>query len=189
MAPAGMIEKLGGMVNKKRFIHSLGVMQMAHGIAEKFGLDGKKAACAGLLHDCARDLKPRKAAYFIKKYRVKFDPVSKKIPALWHSFLGEFVAKEEFGVNDREILEAIKYHTAGNAAMGQVAKAVYIADYSEINRKYHSSEKIRAKIKTKISLDELVRLVLKDKIAYLIEEGKLIHKDSVDMWNKYNHNI
>lgn len=184
-----MMEKLKGMVNEKRFIHSIGVMQMAYELAEKFGLDGKKAALAGLLHDCARDLKPRRAAYFIKKYKVRFDPVSKKIPALWHSFLGGFVAKEEFGVKDTEILDAIKYHTAGNAAMGPVAKAVYIADYSEINRKYHSSKKVRAVIKTNISLDELVRLVLKDKVAYLIEEGKLIHKDSVDMWNKFNHNI
>jgi len=181
--------KIKGMLDEKRFIHSIAVAQTAVIIAEKYGLDKRKAELAGLLHDCARDLSGLKQQYFIKKYKIRFDPVSKKIPGLRHSFLGAYVAMEEFNVKDREVLEAIKYHTAGNASMGPIAKAVYIADYTEINRKYRSSEKIRAKIKTNISLDEMVGLVLKDKLGYLVEEGKLIHKDSVDMWNQHNHNI
>ena len=181
--------KIKGMLNERRFIHSVGVAQAAVMIAGKYGLDKEKSELAGLLHDCARDLSGFNRQYLIKKYKIRFDPVSKKIPDLKHSFLGAYVAMEEFNVKDREVLEAIKYHTAGNVSMGPIAKAVYIADYTEINRKNRSSKRIRAKINTNISLDELVRLVLKDKLGYLIEEGKLIHKDSVDMWNKYNHNI
>lgn len=185
--PAGMENKIKGMLNERRFTHSLGAAKTAVLIAGKYALDKKKSAVAGLLHDCARDLSPARCKYYIDKYKIKFDPVSKQIPELWHSFIGPYAAYEEFGIKDREILEAIKYHTAGNAAMGPIAKAVFIADYTEINRKYQSSEKIRAKIQTKISLDELTLFVLKGKLSYLIEEGKLIHKDSAGMWNKYNN--
>ena len=182
-------KKILKMVGEKRFIHCRSVAATAVEIAKKYGLNIKKAAVAGMLHDCARGLSRGKSSYYINKYKIRLDHVSKKIPALWHSFIGPYVAMEEFKIRDRSILDAIKYHTAGNTKMGPIAKAVYISDYAEINRKYHTSIKIRAKIKTNIPLDELVRLVLKDKLSYLIEEGKLVHFESLEMWNKYNHKI
>jgi predicted HD superfamily hydrolase involved in NAD metabolism len=182
-----MESKIKGMLKPERFIHCEGTAKMAVIIAEKYSLDKRKAAVAGILHDCARELGASKAGYYIKKYKIKFDPVTKKIPELWHSLIGPYAAFEEFNIKDREILEAIKFHTAGNMHMGPIAKVLYIADYAEGHRKYYSSKKIRAKIITKISLDELLRLVLKYKLSYLIEEGKLIHKNSVDMWNVFNN--
>lgn len=186
---AEMEDKIRDMVGEKRFVHCLGVAETAFEIAGKYGLDKKKAVLAGMLHDCARGLSTAKCSYYIKKYKINIDSVSKKIPALWHSFIGPYVAREVFGIKDKAILDAIKYHTAGNTAMGPLAKAVYVADYAEINRKYHTSKKIGALIKTNIPLDGLVRLVLKDKLSYLIEEGKLVHFESLKMWNKYNHKI
>lgn len=184
-----MESKIKGMLKPKRFIHCLGAAKMAVIIAEKYSVDKRQAALAGLLHDCASELSASKYSYYIKKYKIKFDPITKKIPELWHSFIGPYAAFEEFNIKDGEILEAIKFHTAGNMDMGPIAKVLYIADYAEVHRKYYSSTKIRAKIKTNISLDELLRLVLKYKLSYLIEEGKLIHKNSVDMWNAFNNNI
>lgn len=189
LIPPGIETGIRKMLGEKRAAHCLRVAATAVEIAEKYGLNVKKAALSGMLHDCAKGLSKKECAFYIKKYKITLDPVSKKIPALWHSFLGPYVAAEEFGIKDKVVLDAIKYHTAGNRRMGPLAKAVYVADYTEIHRKYHSSKKIRAKIKTNIPLDELVRLVLKDKLSYLIEEGKLLHSESLEMWNKYNHKI
>lgn len=175
------------MLKEKRFKHSLGVANVAVKLAEKYGFDKKKAALAGLLHDCARDLSKKKCDYFIRKYKIKFDAITRKVPALWHSYIGPYVAAEEFNITDTKILQAIKYHTSGNINMGAIAKAVYIADYTEPSREYQYSKKIRAKLNTKIALNELVRLVLKDKLSYLLSEGKLIHTATIDMWNKYNN--
>ncbi|MEI7542738.1 MAG: bis(5'-nucleosyl)-tetraphosphatase (symmetrical) YqeK [bacterium] len=179
--------KLKNILKEKRFIHSIGVANMALKLAEKYGLNKKKAVIAGLLHDCARDLSRKKSNYFIKKYNIKFDDITRKVPALWHSYIGPYVAKEDFEIIDNEILQAVKYHTSGNINMCSIAKAVYIADYTELSRKYQSSKQIRAKINTKISLNELLRFVLKDKLVYLLSEGKLIHTATIDMWNKYNN--
>ncbi|MGI6777565.1 MAG: HD domain-containing protein [Acetivibrionales bacterium] len=44
-----------------RFVHSIAVMETAVKLAEKYGLDCEEAGIAGLLHDCARDLKVEEA--------------------------------------------------------------------------------------------------------------------------------
>ena len=45
------------------------------------------------------------------------------------------IMKHEFGVNDEEVLLAIKYHTTGRQQMTKTEKLVFIADYIEPGRK------------------------------------------------------
>jgi len=49
--------KLESVLSPKRFEHSLGVMDTAINLAEKYGGNVEKAALAGILHDCAREIK------------------------------------------------------------------------------------------------------------------------------------
>lgn len=53
-------DKLQKVLSPKRFKHSLGVMETAVKLASKFGVDVKKAELAGILHDCAREIKRKK---------------------------------------------------------------------------------------------------------------------------------
>ena len=48
--------KLKDSITKKRFIHSLNVMELAAELAAAHGIDQEKAAIAGLLHDCAKNI-------------------------------------------------------------------------------------------------------------------------------------
>ena len=59
----------------------------------------------------------------------------KKQIDLTHPFLGAEVAKREYGVEDEEILEAIRWHTTGKPDMTVLDKIIFIADYIEPNRK------------------------------------------------------
>ena len=94
------------------------------------------------------------------------------------------VAREEFGVRDREILDAIRFHTIGKKGMNKTARILYVADYTEFARAYGPSKKIRAMIgKRGITLDELVRSVVSEKLIYLIKTDKLIHPDAIELWN------
>ena len=47
-------EMLKNCLSYERYIHSLGTMEKAMELAERFGLDVEKAQVAGLLHDCAK---------------------------------------------------------------------------------------------------------------------------------------
>ncbi len=155
-------------------------------LAKKYKAGVKTAALAGLLHDCAKDLSTAEEARLIRRYSVKMDPVSKKIKPLWHCFLGPYVAMEKFGVTDKKILGAIANHTAGKPGMDVISKIVYVADFSEEGRAYGSSRAVRKRIFSKISLDELTLFVLKEKLRYLIDQGKLIHNNSILLWNSLN---
>jgi predicted HD superfamily hydrolase involved in NAD metabolism len=178
-----MENKLRPLITPKRFDHSVGVAKTALTIASKYGIDEKKCVLAGFLHDCAKDMPESRITAYLKKYKINLDDITKKTPALRHSLVGPYAARDIFGVRDHEILDAIKYHTSGNRRMCPVAKVVFVADYTEINRKHRDSKKIRSKIWTDITLDELVKNVLKDKLSFLLEEGKLIHPDAIRMWN------
>ena len=51
-----MIEKLRNTLEKKRFEHSINVMNSAVELAKRYGADVEKTQIAGLLHDCAKNI-------------------------------------------------------------------------------------------------------------------------------------
>ena len=54
MSIDAMKKQLKSRLKPSRYQHSLGVMDTAVFLADRFGVDEEKARVAGLLHDCAR---------------------------------------------------------------------------------------------------------------------------------------
>src|SRR6056297_3466296 len=153
--PEYMVNRLKKLLGKKRFVHSVQTSKIAASLASKYGVSRKKAAVAGLLHDCAKDYPRKEMKKYLKTKRESREIL--KCPATWHCFYGESVAGSVFGVRNAEITAAIKYHTTGHENMGPLAKVIYVADFIEPSRKYRGSENVRRKISTgKSSLDGLV---------------------------------
>ena len=50
------------------------------------------------------------------------------------------IAKEQFGIEDIDILNAIKYHCSGRIHMSMLEKIIYVADFIEDGRKFCPSE-------------------------------------------------
>lgn len=44
------------------------------------------------------------------------------MPALIHAKLGAYLAENEYGIKDREVLDAITYHTTGRPEMTMLEK-------------------------------------------------------------------
>ncbi len=128
--------RLHTTLTPKRFKHTQGVAEEAAKMAKRYGADEKKAYIAGLLHDCAKCIPTSEKLPLCKKYGVKLDDVLIKNPDLTHSFLGAKIAEKDYGIKDKDILNAIAYHTTGRADMSLLEKIIYIADYIEPNRKY-----------------------------------------------------
>ena len=66
-------------------------------------------------------------------------------PPVVHAFLGALVAEKDFGIDDKEIINAIKYHTTGRPNMTLLEKIVYVADIIEITRGSNLDE-VRKKV-------------------------------------------
>ena len=127
--------QLSEELDKKRYAHTLGVAYTAVSLAMAHGTDMYNAYLAGLLHDNAKCISSEKKRKLCKKYDIVLNEAEDKNPDLLHAKLGAIRAREKYHVEDRAVLEAIKYHTTGKPAMTELEKIIYIADYIEPNRK------------------------------------------------------
>lgn len=163
-------ESLKKELKKSRYIHTLGVMDTAVHLAEIHGGDVEKARYAGLLHDCAKCLTDDEKVDLCRERGIEISKAEAGNPALLHAKCGAVLAKERYGVEDKEILHAIRFHTTGCPDMTLLDKIIYIADYIEPNRDQapHLAE-LRALAET--DLEETLYRILKDTVDYLLVQN------------------
>jgi HD superfamily phosphohydrolase YqeK len=85
-------------------------------------------------------------------------------------------------MEDYEILEAIRYHTLGEAGVGNLAKLLFIVDALEKYRTYEGVESLRSEIQGR-SLDETYILVLKRTIIDMISKDKILAPATIGAYN------
>lgn len=173
---------LKNSINLARYEHTLSVVRCIKTLADIYELDVEKATIAALLHDCGREIKNDKSVTFADENGIKIDNVERVLPILIHAKIGAYLAKKKYGIIDKEVLSAIKYHTTGSKNMGKVAMALYIADMLEENREFDGVKQLRDKI-GKVGLEELMFACLNSSIGYLLKTRLPIHKDSIKTYN------
>jgi predicted HD superfamily hydrolase involved in NAD metabolism len=121
-------------VPPSRVKHILGVEQMARDLACHYQLDADKAAQAGLMHDLAKYFKPEKLLEMARAEGMELNEVDISNPHLLHADASAIVARNTFGIQDAEILDAIANHTLGRPQMSQLSCIVFLADALEPGR-------------------------------------------------------
>ncbi len=179
---ATMQAMLKAALPPKRYRHSLAVYDLALELAALHGLDAGKAAVASLLHDCGREVPLRESAAAALKLGLCPGELELAEPVLLHSWLGVYFARHKYGIEDAEILEAIRYHTTGAPGMSRLATAVYLADMLEPARDFPEIGKLRRLARQ--DLDAALLAAYRHTIAYLLEEGLFIHPDCVNGYNQ-----
>jgi len=172
-----MIVVLAAQLRPARFRHSREVSRTAVRLAERWGVEVEKARIAGILHDCARNLKGE--ALFSAAIQNGLEPskLERLQPALLHAPPGAIIAERRFGVVDPEILRAIRYHTTGAAQMTMLDKVIYLADYIEPGRNFVGVERVRELAET--DLDAALLAAYDNTIIYVLAGGALLHQDTV----------
>ncbi len=171
---AGTLEsKIRRRLKPERFTHSVNVAKKAVELAEKYGVDTRKAYIAGMVHDCAKNIPHEKARQKCIDYDVELDEGEISNPGLIHAKLGERIAHIEFGIGDKEILSAIKWHTLGHPDMTKLEKIIYVADMIEDGRTFPGVKELR-KIAEK-DLDEAVEACTAATVRHNEKYGKEIH--------------
>ncbi len=169
--------QLQQMLSPRRFSHSLKVMEASIKLAEKYGEDVEKAAIAGLVHDCAKNIKSEDIFVLCDKYSIIVDDIMKKEPTLLHGMIGSFLARELFGIEDPSILGAIADHTMGRAGMDTLGSILFVADYIEDTRDFDGVEEIREAAKE--SLEKAILKGIDITIRHILKKGTLLHPQTV----------
>lgn len=170
----------------KRFEHTQGVEYTAAALAMCNGAPIMDARIAGLLHDCAKCLSDRKKLEICLKHQIPVTEVERRNPFLLHSKAGAWLAREKYGVEDPDILNAIRYHTTGRENMSLLEKIIFVADYMEPGRKQGEVGELQ-KIRQLAfqDLDEALLKILDSTLQYLKSGGGEIDPATEATWRYY----
>lgn len=173
-----IIKDLSEVIKPKRFKHILRVNETAIKINKKhkLGLDQDQLQYTALLHDCAKGVEEKYFNEYKDKYNLEYDTVF-EIPAISHAIIGEIVAKERYGIEDPEILDAIRWHTTGKEDMTLLNKVLCAADFIEPGRDFEHAKIARKKIKK--DFNEGLYYLFDVQIKHLKECGEEIDSNTI----------
>ncbi len=161
IAPALALEK------ETRREHSYRVARMAVGRAASAGISEEKALLASALHDCG------KYVPLTSPLLEDFTPPDNVPPPVMHQYTGAYLARHCFGIEDEEVLDAIRYHTSGKAGMTPLGMLVYLSDLLEEGRDFKGIDRLRALFRT--DLEVCLYHSLKDQLDYLKQSEKSVY--------------
>lgn len=175
-------EKLNLMLPQNRIDHSINVADCAVKLSKIYNIDSDKAYIAGLVHDCAKYLNKEEVEEYINKYEIYLDELEDESLALSHSVIGASIARYEFGIDDIEIIDAIKYHTTGKEDMNLLEKIIYMADLIEDGRNFPMVDRLRELTCGK-DIDKALLLSFDNTIKFVINNNQLIHPRTISARN------
>ena len=168
---------LESSISPKRLIHSINVSNTAKRLAVLYGGNITKAGIAGLVHDCARELDRSQLLSCIEEEGIVADGLTLGIKELMHGPAAVHICRKIFGIEDQEILNAVRFHTTGREDMSLLEKIIYLSDFIEPSRSFDGVEELR-KLAVE-DLDKSLLLAFNSSIEYLISKNALIHMDTV----------
>lgn len=177
--------ELNLILKKSRYQHSIGVKDVACDLAAIYGYDMNKAEIAGILHDCAKYLTDEQLLEKCEEYHLSVTEIERKCPFLLHGKVGAIFARDKYGIEDEEILNAIIYHTTGRPAMTLLEKIIFTADYIEPFRKLIPKIDVIREIAYS-DLDLAVTMTLENILNYLKQSSSEIDDMTEETYNYYN---
>jgi predicted HD superfamily hydrolase involved in NAD metabolism len=169
---------LADHVPESRLRHVLRVEEMAIALAHHHHLNANQAAQAGLMHDLAKFFPPQRLLQMAQAEGLALDPVDQADPKLLHADVGAIVARDEFGITDSEVLDAIRNHTLGRPGMSSLSCIIYLADALEPGR----GATAKLKELRELSQRDLATAVWRtadDSLKYLLNSRHLIHPRTI----------
>ena len=166
----------------QRYEHSLAVATEAKRLAGKWGADPDKAYTAGLLHDIMKNTAPALQLQILKDFDILLDAVEQSSPKLWHAVSGAAFIERVLGVDDEEILTAVRYHTTARAGMSLLERVLYLADFTSADRDYNDVDVMRRLVDE--DADEAMRYALRYTITELMQNEAPIHPDTFGAYNE-----
>ena len=175
------IDLIKSKLSTYRFNHSVEVAKSAVYLSEKYGGDSDKMYIAGLLHDVLKESDREETFYYVDKYMIPLTVLEETTPKLWRAIVGAEYIRNELGIDDDEIITAVRYHTTGRKDMTLSEKILFIADFISADRDYNGAGEMRER--AEISLECAMDMGLSFTITDLVEKGRPVHPDTVDAYN------
>lgn len=174
---------LKGTLSAKRYGHCLNVAAECRKLAVKYGEDSDKAYFAGLLHDICKELPDEEQLELVRRSSFTVCREELETRSLWHAVAGAYFVKTEFGIEDIDLLNSIRFHTVGRAGMSRLEEIVYLGDLISADRDYKDVGKMRKLAYT--SLNGAMFEALSFSMKSVVKKGGLIPLCTAEGYNFY----
>lgn len=162
-------------LTEKRIRHTANVICTALKKVKELNLDREKVYLSALLHDCAK---------YLNKEDYKDFKLDKLVPLpVEHAFLGAYIVEKVLKVKDKDIIEAVKYHTSGKANMTELQKLIFVADMIEKDRDYEGVETLRELYYKDFSL--CFTTCLSEEVLHLKNKNSYIFVETLNAYDYY----
>lgn len=174
-------------VSEKRYRHIVGVAKVAKKIAEAYDCDIEMAEIASWLHDCCKEVKDKELVVQARRFGIPVNEIEERNGYLLHGPVGAQVAREELGVTNEEILNAVAEHTLGNVPMCKLSEVLFLADCLEESRPKDYTGPIwdALNIDGECNVDAAIVKASDLGILHLMETGRAIHPKTIECRNYY----
>jgi len=177
-------EWLKNNLTDERYGHSLGCADAAKEIAKILNYDEDKAYLAGLVHDCAKSIPLDEAKQLLVENKIELVCGEENNKKVLHAPAGIIVARKYFGIDDDEILSAIRWHTLGKTNMNVIEKIVFIADkiepFSRGEKEYKQKLQL---LKSPNGADKIIFDCYSYTIKSLVERKMQICPRTIEIYN------
>ncbi len=163
-------------LSAKRYQHTLNVRRMAVKLAKRWGADPEKAALAALLHDTAKELPREEMLQILNDNAIMAENAQNRPSPVWHGICAAILAQTQWGVEDEEVLSAIRCHTTGKPGMSLLDEIVFLADMTSAERDYPEVDYLRKLEKEDIH--RAMREALEMNLHWLEESGKPVDEET-----------
>lgn len=169
------LNRIAPQFSEQRKGHVLNTMEVALKLAKRYGADPHKALTAALFHDLFRGCTSSEIDEIILEKDLPKEYMGK--PYLAHGKVASAVIEDTYHIADKDVLNAVSFHTTGRANMTALEKIIFLADLIEPSRSFEGVERLREK--AFVDLDEAVLMALENNIDFIKEKGLEIDEDSI----------
>ena len=147
----------------------------AQKLALSHGLEESRVDFAAATHDICRSMKPGDLLLEARYRGLKINRIDEQNPILLHGPVGAARLRDEFGISDLDIIEAVHWHTTAAPDLPPLGKAVFLADKLDPLKegRYPFLEEVRGIAQE--SLDQGVVTFLQRDIQRLLRLGHAPH--------------
>ncbi len=174
-------------LSAKRYAHVMSVARYTVYLSSFHGIDAYTAYVGAIAHDCTKYLDDDAQLDYFEKNNISITDNDRQSPKIWHQISGAHFARHTLGIENDDIINAVRYHTTGRAGMSPLEKLICLADSIEPTRDYDGVENMREV--AKVSLDKALLLSFERLIEYVNIRGLNMNSTTLEARNHLREEI
>jgi len=147
-------------------------------------LDREQVELAAWGHDIARALSRQELLASARGFGLEVSPVEEEAPILLHGPVGAEILRQEYGIDDLEVLAAACFHSTGRAGMSLLEKVIFVADKIEPGKVRAKPALARVRELADRDLDAAILEYLDQMLMVASEENWSLHPQAIAARNE-----